>query len=123
MSAEPAAARTYGGWRRSRSLGIGRLDTRQTLLVVGCALFPLLALVTGTSIPLVLALGAVGMSVAGLVLGHWRGILLLDAAIAYGRWRWAALRGQTSYRGGVLVPLPRAWDLPGVLAPLLLLDA
>ncbi|MCI0686607.1 MAG: hypothetical protein L0Y54_05135, partial [Sporichthyaceae bacterium] len=93
MSAESTTARSYGGWRRSRSLGLGRLDARQTLVVVGCVLVPLLVVAAGGPVSVALALAGAGGCAAGLVIAQWRGVLLLDAALAYGRWRWAVLRG------------------------------
>jgi hypothetical protein len=123
MTAEQTAVtgRTYGGWRRAHSLGIGRLDTRQTVVVLAAVLAPLLAIAVG-AVSAALPLAVCGLVAAAAVLAQWGGVRLADAALAYGRWRLAALRGQTSYAGGVFAALPQAWDLPGLLAPTLLLD-
>ena len=114
--------RTYGGWRRSRSLGLGRLDTRQTAVVVLSALAPLIALAAGAMLPALL-LAVLGAGAAVLVVAQRDGQVLLDAVTGWARWQIADVRGQTSFRGQFLAPLPRAWDLPGALAQTTLVDA
>jgi hypothetical protein len=114
--------RTYGGWRRSRSVGIGSLDTRQSAAVALGALIPLLLYAIGAWQPAVLVV-LVDVVVLPLLMIRRGGVLLLDAALAAARWRRAHRRGQSAYRGGVLATLPDAWDLPGLLAPTTLLSA
>ncbi|MCI0690049.1 MAG: hypothetical protein L0Y54_22860 [Sporichthyaceae bacterium] len=121
MSAQEQLGHVYGGWRRTRSLGLGKLDARQTAVVLAAVLPPLGAIAMGAH-KVALVLGVVGGIAAVVVCAQWGGVVLIDAAIAHSRWRFAALRGETSFAGGVCAPLPRAWDLPGVLAPTLLLD-
>ncbi|MCX9193142.1 hypothetical protein C3Y87_17325 [Carbonactinospora thermoautotrophica] len=121
VTATTTEPRTYGGWRRSRSLGIGRLDSRQTVILMTAVLVPLLAAAFG-AVRLAFVLAGVALPVLGLALVQRGGVLLMDLALARARWQWAAWRGETSYRGGVFAELPRAWDLPGVLAPTTLLD-
>ncbi|MCI0687611.1 MAG: hypothetical protein L0Y54_10295 [Sporichthyaceae bacterium] len=115
------AARTYGGWRRSRGLGLGRLDARQTLIVLASLVVPLLVYAAGAH-RAAATLGGAGAVVSLAAIAQRDGVLLADAAAARLRWRWAAWRGQTSYRGGVLVAHPHALNLPGVLAATELLD-
>lgn len=116
-----AAVRTYGGWRRARGLGLGRLTPSQTALLVGTALVTsLTTVIVGVRPGLVL--GVVGVMALGVSLCQRDGISLLDYATAGARYRWAAARGETSYRGGVLARWPQASTLPGVLASTELLD-
>lgn len=112
--------RTYGGWRRRRGIGLGNLDGRQSLLVIGAALMVLIAAVI--SIPLALVMLAPAGLLIGVALAHWDGVWATDAAIARLRFARAARAAATSYRAGVVVDHPRAWQLPGVLATLRCLD-
>ncbi|MEU9845566.1 SCO6880 family protein [Actinomadura sp. NPDC048032] len=51
------------------------------------------------------------------------GVPLARVVLARCRWRWGVWRGHTRYRAGVVIDHPRAFQLPGVLAPLTLLSA
>lgn len=111
--------RLYGGWRRSRSLGIGLLNTGQTVIVVASILLPIFIAnfegmaTLGITVPVALVV---------ITLACWQrhGMPLLDLVVGRVRWQWAAWRGETSYRG-LFLPHPKALDLPGVLAPTKLL--
>ncbi|WP_435137784.1 SCO6880 family protein [Actinacidiphila sp. bgisy144] len=118
-SNEPQAARLYGGWRRSRTLGIGHLNTGQTAIVVLSILLPIFIANFGGMATLGITLP---LALVVIVLAVWQrhGMPLLDLAIGRARWQWAATRGETSYRG-IYQPHPRVLDLPGVLAPTKLL--
>lgn len=113
--------RSYGDWRQSRSIGLGGMDTRQTVMVVSSVLVPLFAFAFAGPAP---GLTAAVPAAAVLLLAVTRrgGVLVLDLAIARLRWQRAHWRAETAYRGHVLTELPRAWDLPGLLAPLRLLQ-
>lgn len=118
---ESVPIRTYGGWRRSRGLGVGSLDTRQTvamMLAVGGMTFVVAVFGTGAGLVLL------PFVVAVVVVCVWRhdGILLLDYASAALSFRMARSRGETSYRGHVMVPWPKGASLPGVLSATELLD-
>lgn len=111
--------RLYGGWRRSRTLGIGHLNTGQTAILVVSILLPIfIANFSGLGTLLVTA----PLAVVVIVLALWQrhGMPLLDLALGRARWQWAAWRGETSYRG-LYLPHPKVLDLPGVLAPTKLL--
>ncbi|MFI2077676.1 SCO6880 family protein [Streptomyces triculaminicus] len=116
MSTEP---RLYGGWRRSRTMGIGHLNSGQTGVVVVSLIVPIILLnVAGMgTLPVTVPL-ALGV----MVLTVWQrhGTPLLSFLGARLRWQWAAYRGETSYRGQFLAS-PQALDLPGVVAPTKLL--
>ena len=113
--------RTYGGWRRARGIGVGQLDTRQTL-----ALLVLVGAVTVSVAVggLRVGLPALGAATVAMALLMWRrdGILLLDYVADALRFRRAAARGETSLRAQVMARWPRAGTLPGVLASTELLD-
>jgi len=112
--------RTYGGWRRRRGLGIGKLDGRQSLILIVTVMTVLLTAAISLQAALVLALPAAVL--LGLTVAHWDGVWVTDAALARLRFARAARAGQTSYRSGVVVDHPRAWQLPGVLSTLRCLD-
>ncbi|MBA9007302.1 SCO6880 family protein [Thermomonospora cellulosilytica] len=113
--------RTYGGWRRRRGIGLLGLDTTATFIALGAMLG---AVVLGTVRPGLLLYAGPPLLVAG-VLGLIRvqGVPLAVVALARLRWWWGSWRGHTRYRAGVVVDHPRAFQLPGVLAPLTLLSA
>ncbi len=112
--------RTYGGWRRRRGLGLGNLDGRQNLILVVTVLVVLMAAVISLRLGLVLAVPAVLL--LAVTVAHWDGVWATDAALARLRFARAARAGQTTYRSGVVVDHPRAWQLPGVLSTLRCLD-
>jgi len=121
MTTDTAEIRTYGGWRLSRGIGVGKLDSRQTL-----AFLVLVGAVTLLTAFGGLRVGAVTASVAVVAMSLllWRrdGIMLIDYAAAATRYRLARARGETSYRGQVMCRWPRSATLPGVLATTELLD-
>jgi hypothetical protein len=120
MDTDPTPARTYGGWRRSRGMGLLGLGPGQTLLVLGTVT----ALVVAASINPALLVAAVAPAAAliGLVVIHVDGVALGAGLVQRARWHWACARGHTSYRSGVMVAGPHAWGLPGVLAPTTLIS-
>jgi hypothetical protein len=112
--------RDYGGWRRSRGVGILGLGSAGTAAVLAALL--VLAVVTAVD-PAALAVAApAALAAAGLGLARADGQPV--ALLALRRWRWhrAEREGYTSYRAGVVAAHSPAWTLPGVLAPLALLD-
>ena len=113
--------RTYGGWRRSRSIGLGNMDTRQTAVVLGSVMVPLLVFsIAGIEPALVFA--AIALVVVPVVLVKRDGVLVTDLLAAWIGWHRARMKGETSYRGSVFQTYPRSMDLPGVLAPTTILD-
>lgn len=116
-SAEP---RTYGGWRRRRGIGLGNLDARQTILVLTAIVVVLVSAAVSLKLALVLAVPA--LAIVAVAVAHWDGVWVTDAALARLRFAVAARRGETTYRSGVVVAHPRAWQLPGVLAATRCLD-
>jgi len=113
--------RTYGGWRRSRGMGLFGLGPIATAIVLG----GVLAVIVSASFSITVAL-IVGAPVALMVaatLTRWDGVPLSHAIVERFRWAMATMRGHTSWRGGVIVEHQRAWQLPGVLAATELVSA
>src|SRR5438309_10748740 len=99
--------RTYGGWRRSRGMGLMGLGSAQTLMV----LIALTALIISVSVNATVGLVVAGpalLLIGGTVL-RWDGVPLLHGVLQRIRWGWGTTRGYTVYRSGVTVAPPRAW--------------
>ncbi|MGI5171475.1 SCO6880 family protein [Spirillospora sp. CA-253888] len=113
--------RTYGGWRRRHGIGLLGMDTTATFVALGTAMALVLtaALVPGA----LLYLAPPALIGGGLCLIRVGGVSLARLGLARWRWWWGVRRGHTRYRAGVVVDHPRAFQLPGVLAPLTLLSA
>ncbi|MFP3965395.1 SCO6880 family protein [Actinomadura fulvescens] len=113
--------RTYGGWRRRRGIGLLGMDTVATFAALGGAMGLLLL---GAFAPAALLYTAPPvLAVAALSLIKVGGVAVGRIALARWRWWWGHTLGQTRYSAGVVVDHPRAFQLPGVLAPLTLLSA
>ena len=107
--------RTYGGWRRSRGIGLLGLGLGGTLTLLGAVLVVIVA---------------AQISPALLVwVGPPTGVVVLAAVVRFGgepigmfvvqrvRWWIGRMRGYTKYRSGILVEHPRAWNLPWRTGP------
>lgn len=114
--------RLYGGWRERRGIGVGKLDTRQSVAVL---------VVVGAVMVLVTFFGIAGLLVGlpfaaialVLVLYRHNGVVALDVIMAWSRYKSAAGRGETRQIASVLQEWPISTDLPGVLGSTVLLDA
>ncbi|MEU8124921.1 SCO6880 family protein [Spirillospora sp. NPDC049024] len=113
--------RTYGGWRRRQGIGLLGLDTTSTFIALGTAM--LLVLVAATAPRLLVYLLPPALIGGALSLIRVGGVPLARIVLARCRWHWGVWRGHTRYRAGVVIDHPRAFQLPGVLAPLTLLSA
>lgn len=114
------AQRTYGGWRKSRALGLFGLGFAQTMLVLGAVTVAFVTMSVSIA-----AIAVVGPVCAAIVVGNvvrWDGVTLGHALTQRVRWASGSRRGQTVYRGGASAPAELRWDLPGVLAPTVLLE-
>ena len=113
--------RTYGGWRLARGIGLLGLGLVETLVVLGIVLVVLIAaafsllLAAIVAVPSVLVIASLLLRVGGVSIAH--------ALIGRIRWWVGVWRGQDSYRAGIVIDHPRAFQLPGVLAPLALISA
>jgi hypothetical protein len=113
--------RSYGGWRRSRSIGLLGLGPAATFTLVGgfAALLLLAAVSLKTAFyiapPVVLA-GAAGVIRAG-------GVPLAQLAVQRLRWQYGTRAGHASYRAEVVAHHTGVLQLPGTLAVTELLSA
>jgi hypothetical protein len=121
MSHDQARApRDYGGWRLRRGIGLFGLGATGTLAVLGALLILIIAAAASPAAllytaPPVLACGGLGLAKIG-------GEPATLAAVRRLRWRYAETRGYTRYRVGAVAQHSPGYQLPGVLAPLELLD-
>src|SRR5256885_15178450 len=86
--------RTYGGWRRSRGMGLMGLGSAQTLMV----LIALTALIISVSVSATAAMVMAGpalLLIGGTVL-RWDGVPLLDGVPQRLRRGWGSPRGYTA---------------------------
>jgi hypothetical protein len=112
--------RTYGGWRRSRGMGLMGLGSAQTLVVLVALTALIISVSASPKAGMVVAVPAL-LLIGGTVL-RWDGVPLLHGVLERIRWFWGSTRGYTAYRSGVTVAHPQAWRLPGLLAPTALLS-
>ncbi|GLW34466.1 SCO6880 family protein [Actinoplanes regularis] len=112
--------RTYGGWRRSRGMGLFGLGSAQTATVLG-------------AVTVLAGSGSLGLSTLAvtapfcliviiLMLARWDGVPLAAGIAQRVRWLVGTGRGSTRYQSGMAATGQHAWDLPGVLAPTRLLS-
>jgi hypothetical protein len=113
--------RDYGGWRRRRGIGLVGLSAAGTLAVLTALLALIITATAAAGVlpyvaPPVLAAGGLGLTKIG-------GEPLVLAAVRRVRWWHGSARNYTRYQAAVVAEHARAFPMPGVLAPLALLDA
>ena len=118
---DPHEPRTYGGWRRRRGIGLFGLGAAGTLAVLGALLAVIIAATADAAAllyvaPPILVAGGLGVIRTG-------GEPLALAAVRRLRWQYGSARHYTRYRAAVVAEQSPAFPMPGVLAPLTLLDA
>src|SRR6476659_209727 len=101
MDPQPTPMRTYGGWRRSRGMGLLGLGPGQTLLVL--AAVTVLVIAAPINPALLLAAAVPAVALVGLVVIRLDGVPLGSGLVRRVRWQLATARGHTSYRSGVMV--------------------
>ena len=122
MSAGQAQApRDYGGWRLRRGIGLFGLGLGGTAAGLGALL--MLIIVAAVDARALLYVAPPLLAGGGIGLARVGGEPLALAALRRARWRYASSRDWTRYRVAVVAEHSPAWRLPGVLAPLALLDA
>ena len=121
MTGGQSAPRTYGGWRRRRPMGLLGLGPAGTLVLLGVVI-AVLATVTVSPRDALYAAPPL-LAGAGLSLVRVQGLPLATAVLIRVRWWRAVSRDWTAYRAGILASYPRALQLPGVLAPVMLVSA
>lgn len=121
-SATPTSGpRTYGNWRRARGFGIGQLSAAQTLILFGAILVPiLLAYISSTLALGAAAAGAVTVSAVVVRIG---GQSAADVVLRRVRFSRARSAGWTELSGGMLTDHPRKHDLPGPMAPVVVVSS
>jgi hypothetical protein len=119
MAPTDEQVRTYGGWRRSRGMGLMGLGSAQTLVVLIALTTVIISLALSPKILAVVIVPAL-VVIGGTVL-RWDGVPLAQGVMQRVRWGWGSARGYTAYRSGVTAAHPQAWRLPGLLAPTTLL--
>ncbi|MBV9023711.1 MAG: hypothetical protein JO362_07925 [Streptomycetaceae bacterium] len=122
MSSESPKVRLYGGWRKSRGIGLGNLTPTQTVIV----LIAVVGVITAAAISVHLVLffaGPAAAVVIAVTMARWNGIPLVDAVVHSSRWRAGRRAGQTEYTSGVMTLHKTDNDLPGVLAPIVPISA
>jgi hypothetical protein len=117
----PMPARTYGGWRRSRSIGLLGLGPAATFTMLGCVMAVLVVAAVSFRALLYVAPPMVLAGVAGLI--RIGGVPLAQVAVQRLRWWHGARAGHTSYRAEVVLCHAGELQLPGTLAASELLTA
>jgi hypothetical protein len=115
------APRDYGGWRLRRGIGLFGLGAAGTVVVLAALL--VLIIVAAASPAALVYVAPVLLISGGAGLARVGGQPLALAVLRQARWRYASSREYTRYRVAVVAGHSPAWQLPGVLAPLALLDA
>ena len=113
--------RTYGGWRRAKGIGLFGMSASSTLIVI-CTVVVVMG-VMAISLSAVMYVIVPAAIVVGASVATWDGAPLSHVVIQRLQWWWGSLRGWNSYRSGIVIDHPRAWQLPGVLAPTKLISA
>ena len=112
--------RDYGGWRRRRGIGMFGFGAAGTAAVLG-ALLALIITATADAAAL-LYLAPPVLLAGGLGLARIGGEPLALAALRRMRWQYGSARSWTRYRAPVVAGHSPGFQMPGVLAPLTLLD-
>jgi hypothetical protein len=101
-------------------MGLWGLSQGATVMVLGCALIPLL--VGAASLRLGLQIAVPAALVAALTVARLHGVPLGDVLVRRVRWSLGSARGLRTLRAGALTPLENGLRLPAALAHLELLD-
>jgi hypothetical protein len=110
----PAEVRTYGGWRRSRGMGLLGLGPMQTLAVLGAITVMIISASIGLDVLAVTAVPSLIVLAANFL--QWDGVPIMYGIRERVRWAVGATLSRTPFRSGVMAAGEHAWQLPGVLA-------
>src|SRR5215813_12704285 len=99
MPSTDEQVRTYGGWRRSRGMGLMGLGSAQTLVVLVALTTVIISLSLSRTV-FAVVIGPALVLIGGTVL-RWDGVPLLHGVLQRLRWGWGSARGYTAYRSGV----------------------
>ncbi|MBV9444668.1 MAG: hypothetical protein JO345_02035 [Streptosporangiaceae bacterium] len=114
------APRTYGGWRRSRGIGLFGLGATATFLLLGVFIVMMIIAALSPGLLLYLAPPVVTGCAIGLV--RTGGMPVAQLGLRRVRWWWATSHGYTRYRAEAIATTETV-QLPGLLAGLELLSA
>jgi hypothetical protein len=115
------SVRTYGGWRRSRSIGLLGLGPGATFVLLGC--FAALVLIAAFSLRLLLYVAPPALLAGAAGVIRIGGVPLAQLAVQRLRWWHGTHAGYTSYRANVVQQHTGILQLPGTLAATELLSA
>ena len=118
MTTQP---RTYGGWRRSRSIGLFGLGTTATFILLGA--FALVLIVAASYPAALLLVGPVAVAAAAVSLVRIGGVPLGQRAVQRVHWWWGTSRAYTSYRAESMIARVGTAVLPGMLSAVELISA
>lgn len=121
MTSTDNEVRSYGGWRRTRSVGLLGLGTAGTLVLLGCC--AALLLLAALSLKTLLYIGPPAVLAGAAALIRIRGVALGQLALQRLRWHHGTRAGYTGYRAEVVFRHTGTLQLPGTLAATELLSA
>ncbi|HTT52863.1 MAG TPA: SCO6880 family protein [Streptosporangiaceae bacterium] len=113
--------RTYGGWRRSRSIGLLGLGPAATFILLGC--FAALIVIAAVSIQLLIYVAPPAILAGAAGVTRVGGVPLAQLAALRLRWWHGTHAGYTAYRAEVVQQHTGTLQLPGTLAATELLSA
>jgi hypothetical protein len=121
MSTRTDEPRMYGGWRRSRGIGLLGLSTKGTLILL--AVFTALIITTAVSPVMLVYLGPPVLAGCAAGLARPGGVPLATRVAQRVRWFTGTRRGWTHYRPDAILARTGTITLPGPLAATELLTA
>ncbi len=121
MTSEHNQVRTYGGWRRSRGIGLLGLGPAATSVLLGGIITVLI--IAALSIRTLLYIPPPALLMATAALVRPSGTPLAQLAVQRLRWWHGTRTGQTGYRAEVVQRHTGVLELPGTLAATELLSA
>ena len=121
MIPDQSPVRTYGGWRRTRGIGLLGLGPAATFALLGCLVAVLI--VAAISLRTLLFVGPPALLAAAAALIRPGGTPLAQLAVQRLRWWYGTRAGHTGYRAEVVTRHAGVLQLPGTLAATELLSA
>ena len=113
--------RTYGGWRRSRGIGLLGLGPAATFTLLGG--FAVLILLAAVNLKAALYAAPPALTAAAAGMIRIGGVPIAQLAIQRARWHYGTSAGHTNYRADVVLHHTGVLQLPGTLAATELLSA
>jgi hypothetical protein len=121
MTGDEHQVRTYGGWRRSRSIGLLGLGPAATFTLLGG--FVALVVLAAFSLKALLYVAPAALAAAAAGVAKVGGVPVAQLAVQRLRWWHGTSAGHTSYRAEVVLHHTGMLQLPGTLAATELLTA